>query len=82
LIWKIGLAGKPQTEMVLSALAERYRECADEKNRTLIRFDIIEDYRKLYDAEPDESIRQLALELIEMEEDPKYRKKYAAVWKK
>jgi hypothetical protein len=57
LIWKIGLAGKPQKKMVLSALAERYRECADEKNRTLIRFDIIEDYRKLYDAEPDESIR-------------------------
>jgi hypothetical protein len=48
----------------------------------MIRVDIIEDYRKLYDAEPDESIRQLALELIEMEEDPKYRKKYAAVWKK
>lgn len=28
------------------------------------------------------NLREKALELIEMEEDPKYQKKYAGVWKK
>jgi hypothetical protein len=68
--------------LVLHGLAERYRNCLGEKNYTLIRYDIIEDYRKLYNEDKDESIRQLAADLIETEEDPKYRKKYAAVWKK
>ncbi len=81
-LWKIGLAGAKQKEMVLQGLAERYRNCVGEKNYTLIRYDIIEDFRKLYNEDKDESIRQLAADLIEAEEDPKYRKKYAAVWKK
>jgi hypothetical protein len=32
--------------------------------------------------ENDEAVKQKALALIETEEDLKYRKKYAAVWKK
>jgi hypothetical protein len=30
----------------------------------------------------DEEIKQSALELIETEEDPKYRKKYSSVWRR
>lgn len=82
LLWKIGTAGKQQKEMLLRGLADRYENCVDEKNSTLIRFDIIVGLRNLFDAEPDENIRELALDLIEQEEDLKYRKKYAAVWKK
>jgi hypothetical protein len=81
-LWKIGLAGKPQKEMVLNGLAERYKNCIQEKNCTLIRFDIIQSLRKLYDQEYDETVKQKALDLIETEEDLKYRKKYAAVWRK
>jgi hypothetical protein len=36
----------------------------------------------VYDAIKDEKVKEKALELIEMEEDPKYRKKYASLWKK
>ncbi|MBT2293522.1 hypothetical protein J7E73_31415 [Paenibacillus albidus] len=81
-VWRIGLAGQKHKQQVLHELAGRYRECAGEKNGTLLRFDIIESLRKLYEAAPDEEVRQLALSLIEAEEDLKYRKKYAAVWKK
>lgn len=35
----------------------------------------------LYDEVKVEKIKQKALELIETEEDLKYRKKYATVWK-
>jgi len=47
----------------------------------LIRYDIIQGLRNLYNEVHDESIKQKALELIETEEDLKYRKKYASVWK-
>ncbi|WP_010648727.1 hypothetical protein [Oceanobacillus massiliensis] len=80
-IWKVGLAGEEQKEMVVGHLAERYKNCEDEKNTTLIRFDIIQALRNLYDVQADGSIKQLALDLIELEEDPKYQKKYAKVWK-
>ncbi|MDF2960336.1 MAG: hypothetical protein K0S39_2071 [Paenibacillus sp.] len=81
-LWKIGAAGKQQKELLLQGLIERYKNCVDEKNCTLIRFDIIQGLRNLYDYEPDEIVKQVALDLIETEEDLKYRKKYATVWKK
>lgn len=80
-IWKVGAAGKDQQKMLVDGLADRYVECAAEKNVTLIRYDIIQDLRNLFDEVHDESIREKALQLIEMEEDGKYRKKYATVWR-
>lgn len=81
-IWKIGLAGEEQKELVISGLEKRFHECASEKNTTLIRFDILQDLHHLYDQTGDEDIRVKALELIEIEEDPKYQKKYTHLWKK
>ena len=80
-IWKIALAGSEQKELVLTNLADRFITGTDEKNYTLIRFDIIESLRKLYDEIKDEQVKQLALDLIEKEEDKKYKKKYASVWR-
>ena len=62
-------------------MAGRFQECITEKNCTLIRYDIIQGLRNLYDEVKDEKIREKALALIETEEDTKYRKKYATVWK-
>lgn len=81
-LWKIGLAGPRQMELVLERLTERFGNCSGEKHATLIRYDIIESLRKLYGRVPDGRIRERALELIETEEDPAYKKKYAAVWRK
>ena len=49
----------------------------------MIRYDIIQSLRNLYDAAAvkDEKIKEKALELIETEEDIKYRKKYASLWR-
>jgi hypothetical protein len=80
-IWKVGVAGKEQQKMLVDGLAGRFRECITEKNCTLIRFDIVQDLRNLYDVVRDEKIREKAMELIETEEDLKYRKKYASLWK-
>lgn len=81
-LWKVGLAGKAAEQLVVSGLDKRYHECISEKNCTLIRYDIIVGLHNLYDATTSDTIKAKALELIEFEQDLKYRKKYAAVWKK
>ena len=80
-IWKVGLAGKEQKEMVINHIIDRFQNSADEKHYTLIRFDMIQGLKKLYDGLKDEEIKQIAMDLIETEEDIKYRKKYRTVWK-
>jgi len=80
-IWKVGAAGKEQQQKLVDGLAGRFNECSTEKNCTLIRYDIIVGLRKLYNEVGDENIRGKALELIEIEEDLKYRNKYANVWR-
>jgi hypothetical protein len=79
-IWKVGLEKKMQ-KTVLDALMDWFRNCTTEKNCTLIRYDILQDLRNLYNELDDESIKRTALALIETEEDAKYKKKYAGVWK-
>jgi len=81
-IWKVGLAGKNAQGLVVKGLEKRYKECVDEKNGTLIRYDIIVDLKNLYEATTSSEIKEKALELIELETDLKYKKKYASVWKK
>jgi hypothetical protein len=79
-IWKVGRE-KKMKKTVVDALADWFRSCTIHKNCTLIRYDIIQDFRNLYEEAGDEKIKEKALALIETEEDPKYKKKYAGVWK-
>ena len=80
-IWKVGAAGKEQQKKLVDGLSGRFKECITEKNCTLIRYDIIQGFRQLYDEVRDEKIKEKALELIETEQDLKYRKKYASLWR-
>ena len=80
-LWHVGLVGKKQQAKVVTGLSGRFRECAAEKNGTLIRFDIVQGLRCLYDAVKDEGIRTRALALIATEKDLKYRTKYAKLWR-
>ncbi|HLE34228.1 MAG TPA: hypothetical protein VJB38_16610 [Bacteroidota bacterium] len=80
-LWKVGVAGKKQQKVYVDGLERRFKECVTEKNGTLIRYDILQNLRNVYDAVKDEKINEKASELIETEEDLKYRKKYASLWK-
>ena len=81
-LWKVGVAGKKQQKVYMESLERRFKECITEKNCTLIRYDILQSFRNVYDTVKDEKIREKALELIETEEDLKYRKKYTTLWRK
>lgn len=80
-LWKVGVAGDAQRQAVVEGLRRRFAECASEKNGTLIRYDIVQVLRKMHDAAPDETVSRAAHALIATEADPRYRKKYAGVWK-
>lgn len=81
-LWKVGVAGERQREALLKGLKLRFHECAAEKNCTLIRYDILAALRRTYDVAGGEPLRAAAESLMALEEDPKYRKKYAALWRK
>jgi hypothetical protein len=80
-LWKVGVAGASQRKAVVDGLAIHFQECAAEKNCTLIRYDILESLRKVFDAVGDEKVKHKALELIATEKDLKYRQKYSTLWK-
>lgn len=81
-MWKVGCVGQTHRDLLLAVLEKRFSDCATHKNCTLIRYDIIVCLRKLFDAVQDESIRTRTKALIELESDPKYRKKYSTLWPK
>ncbi|HEX8630753.1 MAG TPA: hypothetical protein VF755_21550 [Catenuloplanes sp.] len=79
-LWRVGLGGDAQRQAIVAALERRYRDCAGEKNATLIRNDIIEGLQRLHAAVDDPAIAPTARALIELEPDPRYRRKYARHW--
>ena len=81
-MWMVACVGGPYRKKVLESLNEWYFECVSHKNCTLIRYDIIESLRKIYDEVKDEKIPALAESLIEQELDSKYQKKYGTLWTK
>jgi len=80
-LWKIGIVSDELKEKLVKALSKRFKECADEKNYTLIRYDILEVLKKVFDIIPDEKLKAHSLAMIQTEPDEKYRKKYAGLWK-
>lgn len=81
-LWEVAIVTPAHEQMVARGLAQRFAECSSEKNCTLIRYDITELFRKIYDLTKAESIREQSQQLIATETDDKYRRKYAAVWRR
>ena len=80
-LWKVAVCGRRQRKTVVDGLVQRFKECASEKNGTLIRYDIQCVLRTIYDQTGDTELRSAAETLIELEQDPKYRKKYQSAWR-
>jgi hypothetical protein len=55
-------------------MVQHFVRCDTAKNWSLIRFDVLQSMRNVYDVTGDDSIRTTAQELIDSEADVKYRK--------
>lgn len=77
-LWRVGVAWP---ELVLAGFETRFQESAAEKNGTLVRYDILVGIRRMADVLGEAGIRERAQQWIALETDPKYRKKYAGVWR-
>jgi hypothetical protein len=81
-LWKIAVVKPAFSKLVAGQLSERFKGAAQEKNGTLIRYDILEVFKKAFDLNQEENLRDLSIQLIDLEDDIKYRKKYTGLWKK
>lgn len=79
-LWRVGLPAALRP-FLLNAVARKFASCANHRNHTLIRYDLLAGLSKLAGATDDPAIRPLALDLIKTEKDQKYAKKYSALWK-
>lgn len=79
-IWKIARAGIDQERLVVDALKKRYMDAGNEKNVILIRSDIIESYKKIFNMRKDLKVKQMALVLIDLEMDSTVKEKYSKLW--
>lgn len=80
-IWKVAAANKTIRQKILAHLEQRFKACAGEKHYNLIRQDILQSIRSLYDTEKDETLLAMARTLMAEETEDKYRKKYQAILK-
>lgn len=80
-LWKVAVVNEALKKKVEDNLSKRFDECSTEKNCTLVRYDILEVFRKIYDQVNDDRLKDRALTLIGKEDDVKYRKKYTGLWK-
>jgi hypothetical protein len=75
-LWQVGVveAARPA---YLAAMEARFTGCRGEKNWSLVRYDVVVGLDRVHAATGDAAVRALAQELVDSEDDPKYRKKYA-----
>jgi len=78
-IWKVALASPGLREQIVEHLDARFRECVTEKHPNLLRADIIQSIRNIYDHQSDAGLLELGRSLIELEKEAKHRKKYEAI---
>jgi hypothetical protein len=78
-IWKVAAINHRAKNTILDHLEKQFATCAEEKHYNLIRQDIIQSIRLLYDHEEDERLLARAKKMTKNEKEEKYRKKYEAI---
>lgn len=80
-LWKIGVVNNKLLETTIEGLNTRFKDCKDEKACRIVRADIIIQFKKIYEQLKDESLKEQAAALIDIESNEKYKKKYLKEWK-
>ncbi|RYY57853.1 MAG: hypothetical protein EOO09_01090 [Chitinophagaceae bacterium] len=82
LFWKVGIIDREHQDLVTASLLKRYEEAAGDDNITSIRYDILENLRKIFDQFREESIKEKAMELIGRETNLKHQEKFRGLWRR
>jgi len=80
-IWKIAVVNLTLKEKVVTHLEAQYKTCIQDKHYNLIRQDIIQSLKNIYDANGDELLLDKIRMLLQLEDDLKNRKKYGQIVK-
>ena len=78
-MWKPALVSKKIEKKVVACLAQQYEECSNEDHYNLIRQDILQSLRNIYEQTKDEGLKKKCVDLVGKEENPRYRKTYEKV---
>jgi hypothetical protein len=70
-IWKVAVASNALTRKVVAHLKAQYESCKNDKHYNLLRMDILQSLRNVYDYNRNDSLRNDAMKLIEKETEPK-----------
>lgn len=81
-LWRIGLAGSKQRNLVVEALERRYQESQKGKKGRIVRRDVVTALGRLAAETGDASIEPRTRALIETELDDKERTKQDTAWRK
>lgn len=79
-LWNVGIGSTELEKRLLAGLKKRYEECENEKNASLIRFDIHVVLRKVYDHSKSHEIISVTNALIAEEKDSQHKRKFEKVW--
>lgn len=80
-VWKLAAANPQAKGRVLEHLQKQFADCEGESHSNLIRLDIIQAMRQIYDLDGDTNLLERMKILVQTEKDGKNRKKYAAAIK-
>lgn len=79
---KVALISDKHLKLVIDYYIERFVSCINEKNRNLIRFDIIKSIKNIYSSNMNDLTRETVNILINLEEDITLQKKYRKIFEK
>ncbi len=80
-IWKVAAASPALKEKIVAHLEKQFQDCTGDKHYNLIRQDIIQSIKNIYDTDYDEALLEKLKKWLPLENNPNYRKKYELIIK-
>lgn len=78
-LWKFAVVNEEYKTTIVKHLTEQFADCIYGKHYNLIRLDIAQAMYDIYKVDGDDRLVEHIRELVEIEDDPKHKKKYLKV---
>jgi hypothetical protein len=78
-VWKIAIVNSIYEKIIITQLAEEFQTCLTKKHHNLLRMDITASLNNIMQANQNEDLKNVMMELINTEMDAKNKKKYLKI---